>query len=95
MSLPRRFSASWSRRWRTKWAEMRKAKANPRDPLVCLCNQVPRSVIERAIDDGACTLAQIFDATWAGCGPCGGSCQPEIVHILTERLSLATPRGRS
>lgn len=64
---------------------MRKGKFDRRDPLVCLCNEVPRSQIEAAMERGACTLAQIFDATWAGCGPCGGSCQPQIARMLLER----------
>ena len=66
---------------------MRKLKPDRRDPLICLCNSVSRSRIDAAIDGGACSLAQIFDATWAGCGPCGGTCQPEIARILTERLT--------
>lgn len=65
---------------------MRKNKFNPRDPMICSCNEVPLSAIHAAIDSGACNLAQIFDATWAGCGPCGGTCQPELARILTERL---------
>lgn len=61
------------------------------DPLVCFCNEVPRSAIDRAIARGACSLAQLYDATFAGCGPCGGSCQPHLVHILTEaRTALDT-----
>ncbi len=72
---------------------MRKAKHDRRDPLVCLCNAVPRSRIDAAIADGACTLAQIFDATWAGCGPCGGTCQPAIAHILAEHLRTAALRN--
>ncbi len=67
---------------------MRKAKNDRRDPLICLCNAVPRSRIDAAIDCGACSLAQIFDSTWAGCGPCGGSCQPEIARILGERAAV-------
>lgn len=55
------------------------------DPLVCFCNEVPQSEIDRAIRCGARTLAEIFDATFAGCGPCGGSCQPDLQRILAER----------
>jgi bacterioferritin-associated ferredoxin len=36
------------------------------------------------MDGGADTLAKLFDATFAGCGPCGGSCQPELQKILYE-----------
>jgi len=66
---------------------MRKAKPDRRDPLVCLCNEVPRSAIDAAIDRGAVSLAAIYDATWAGCGPCGGTCQPDIARILIARLN--------
>ncbi|MSQ82550.1 MAG: hypothetical protein EXR77_06485 [Myxococcales bacterium] len=63
-------------------AKNRNSRAN--DPVICCCNAVPLSEIERAIGQGACTLAQLFDATFAGCGPCGGSCQPELVQILAR-----------
>lgn len=64
-----------------------KRGAAPIDPLVCFCNRVPQSAIERAVQNGACTLAHVFDATWAGCGPCGGSCQPELQRLLDELLA--------
>jgi bacterioferritin-associated ferredoxin len=67
----------------------KKPRPTLNDPLVCFCNEVPRSAIDRAIACGACTLAQLFDATFAGCGPCGGSCQPHLVHILGEALAAA------
>jgi NAD(P)H-nitrite reductase large subunit len=71
---------------------MRKGKNEARDPIICFCNEVPRSTIERAIDCGACTLAQVYDATWAGCGPCGGTCQPNVVRVLRERLEANAAR---
>lgn len=70
---------------------MAKQLRNRKDPLVCLCNQVPQSQIVEAMLRGACSLAQIFDATFAGCGPCGGSCQPQLVAMLEahqRRLDL-------
>ena len=72
---------------------MAKRKLDRRDPLICLCNEVPLSEINAAIDRGACTLAHLFDATYAGCGPCGGSCQPELVQILTARLGPSASPG--
>ena len=60
------------------------------DPLICLCNEVPRSEVVRAIRNGACSLAKIFDETFAGCGPCGGSCQPELVQLLQQELDSPT-----
>jgi bacterioferritin-associated ferredoxin len=54
--------------------------------IVCLCNNVPRDVIEDSIRNGADTLNKIFDRTTAGVGPCGGSCrrtlQPMLEHYL-------------
>lgn len=52
------------------------------DPIICCCNGVPLSEIHRAMRQGARTLADLFDSTFAGCGPCGGSCQPELCRIL-------------
>lgn len=59
-------------------------RGKPADPLICFCNEVPKSKIDAAMANGACTLAAIFDQTFAGCGPCGGSCQPELVQLLAE-----------
>ena len=55
------------------------------DPLICFCNEVRRSEIVAAIRAGAGTLASIYDATWAGCGACGGSCQPDVAALLAEQ----------
>ena len=54
------------------------------DPVLCFCNEVRLSVIVRAMDDGAESLADLFDRTWAGCGPCGGSCQPDLLALLHD-----------
>lgn len=54
------------------------------DPVICFCNEIRLSAIVAAMDDGATTLAAVFDATWAGCGPCGGSCQPDLVALLQD-----------
>lgn len=70
---------------------MARKKLDPRDPLICSCNEVPRSQIEAAIGRGACSMADIFDATWAGCGPCGGTCQPEIAELLRAHCEPAAP----
>lgn len=65
---------------------------NRGDPVICCCNNVRRSEIVAAIAGGARSMATIFDVTFAGCGPCGGTCQPEIAHIL--RCELAAPRAQ-
>lgn len=65
---------------------------SPRDPrkkrqeLICLCNCVPRDVIEDAIRNGADTLNKIFDKTMAGVGSCGGSCRRKLQPMLDSYL---------
>lgn len=49
---------------------------------VCYCNFVNRQEIESAIVGGCRTLNEIFDATTAGVGPCGGSCRVYIARML-------------
>lgn len=61
--------------------------ADEQDPVVCFCNEVRVSALVRAMDGGAHTLAAVFDATWAGCGPCGGSCQPDLAALLEDYLA--------
>ncbi len=56
------------------------------DPVVCFCNEVRLGTIVDALGDGATTMAEIYDKTWAGCGPCGGSCQPDLKLILEDWL---------
>lgn len=55
--------------------------------IVCLCNSVPRDVIEGAIRNGCDTLNKIFDETTAGVGPCGGSCRRKLGPLLDAYLS--------
>jgi NAD(P)H-nitrite reductase large subunit len=55
--------------------------------LICLCNGIPQGEIEGAIERGCRTLGRIFDATTAGVGACGGSCQPILRRMLDEYLT--------
>lgn len=55
---------------------------NPKSRLICLCNEVSQETIEAAIVRGCNTLGKIFDATLAGVGACGGSCQPTLRKML-------------
>ncbi len=60
---------------------------DPRDvdnPVVCFCNEVRLGTIVDALVGGADSLADIYDMTFAGCGPCGGSCQPDLAAILQD-----------
>ncbi len=64
---------------------MSKARRKKRE-IVCLCNSVPRDVIENAIKNGADTLNKIFDETTAGVGACGGSCRRKLGPMLDAYL---------
>jgi bacterioferritin-associated ferredoxin len=54
--------------------------------IICFCNNISKEVIVKAIQDGAQTLNEIYDATTAGVGPCGGSCRRKIAPILEHFL---------
>ncbi len=58
--------------------------------IICLCNNVPRDVIEEAIRNGCDTLNKIFDATTAGVGPCGGSCRRKLQPMLDSFQQTGT-----
>lgn len=55
--------------------------------LICLCNEVSQATVEAAIARGCHRLGQIFDATTAGVGACGGSCQPTLKKMIDEYLT--------
>ncbi len=52
------------------------------DMIVCICNNVKSSTIENAIDNGACNVDQVRDAT--GAAGCCGKCQFKVNRILQE-----------
>lgn len=54
----------------------------PTSRKICLCNSVEQNVIESAIQRGCDTLGKLFDATTAGVGACGGSCQGTLRKML-------------
>jgi NAD(P)H-nitrite reductase large subunit len=58
-----------------------------RPEIICRCNNVDRATIEKAIRDGAKTMNEIFDATTAGIGPCGGSCRRKLKPLLEYYLA--------
>jgi NAD(P)H-nitrite reductase large subunit len=51
---------------------------------VCRCNNIKYKTIERAIREGATSLAQIAARTTATTGHCGGSCTPDVQAMLAE-----------
>jgi bacterioferritin-associated ferredoxin len=61
-------------------------KKSKSERLICLCNGVSQETIEKAIESGCRTLSRIFDATMAGVGACGGSCQPTLKKMLESYL---------
>lgn len=62
------------------------ARRGKKREIVCLCNSVPRDVIENAIRGGCDTMNKIFDQTTAGVGPCGGSCRRKLGPMLDSYL---------
>lgn len=66
------------------------AKNPKRKKLICLCNAIPQDVVEAAIERGCQTLGRIFDATTAGVGACGGSCQPLLRKMLETYKETGT-----
>ncbi len=66
---------------------MQKKKENE---IICRCNSVSRATIESAIKNGCGTLNEIFDATTAGIGPCGGSCRRKLKPLLEHYLATGT-----
>lgn len=67
-----------------------KRNCDPSEDLICLCNDITRGTIEKAIREGADTLNKIFDATTAGVGPCGGSCRRKLAPMLEQYLRTGT-----
>jgi NAD(P)H-nitrite reductase large subunit len=51
---------------------------------VCRCNNIKYRTIERAIRQGASTLAAVAQKTTATTGHCGGSCTPDVQQMLAE-----------
>jgi NAD(P)H-nitrite reductase large subunit len=64
--------------------------AKKKTEIICRCNNVSRETIEKAISDGARTMNEIFDATSAGVGPCGGSCRRKLAPLLQHYLDTGT-----
>lgn len=60
--------------------------AKPKTEIICRCNNISRKTIEDAIREGARTMNEIFDATSAGVGPCGGTCRRKLGPMLEHYL---------
>lgn len=58
----------------------------PKKEILCFCNQISKEAVQEAIQAGAKTLNEIYDATTAGVGACGGSCRRKIAPMLEEFL---------
>jgi NAD(P)H-nitrite reductase large subunit len=57
---------------------------------VCRCNNIKYRTLERAIRDGAHTVAEVAKRTGATTGYCGGTCTPDILAMIGE-IAGATP----
>jgi NAD(P)H-nitrite reductase large subunit len=60
---------------------------------VCRCNNIKYRTIERAIRDGARTLAAVAVKTTATTGLCGGTCTPDVQQMLTDLGQPAPARA--
>ena len=58
---------------------------------VCRCNNIKYRTLERAIRDGAHTVADVAKRTGATTGYCGGTCTPDILAMIAEIAGTATP----
>ncbi len=49
---------------------------------ICRCNNIKLRTIERAIRQGASTIAEVAARTTATTGYCGGTCTPEVQGMI-------------
>ena len=54
---------------------------------VCRCNNIKYRTIERAIREGADTLAKVAARTGATTGHCGGSCTVDVLAMIEEHAA--------
>jgi len=60
------------------------------DETICRCEEVLRSEIEKAIDDGARTMNELKRFTRAGMGLCQGrTCRRLVERILSEKTGVS------
>ena len=59
---------------------------------VCRCNNIKYRTIERAIRDGAKSLASIAAKTTATTGLCGGTCTPDVQQMIAEHCPVPVLR---
>ena len=72
----------------------------PSDVTMCVCERLPRRVIESAIDDDCLTINDVKSATRCGMGPCGGRmCEDAVARLIAiktsrtrEEIGMATGR---
>ena len=58
---------------------------------ICRCNNIKYRTIERAIREGADTIAKVAAKTTATTGHCGGSCTPEVQAMLEAHHAAMNP----
>ena len=64
----------------------RSRRNDPKD-FICFCQGISRQEIVQCIDSGAQTLEDIQNDLGATVGPCGGSCTPNVVKLLSDTLA--------
>ena len=56
------------------------------DIIICRCQEITKSEIEKAIEDGATTIDGVKRRTRAGMGLCQGkTCQRLVAKIISEK----------
>lgn len=51
--------------------------------IICFCNSITKECVEKAIATGNIDNAdQLYDATGAGVGACGGTCRANTIPII-------------
>lgn len=58
---------------------------------ICRCNNIKHRTIERAIQQGAKTIAEVARKTTATTGYCGGTCTPVVQGMIDAICTPATP----
>ena len=56
---------------------------------VCRCNNIKFGTIDKVIEAGAKTIAEVAAATTATTGRCGGSCTPRVLEMIEARWAEA------
>ena len=69
------------------WSLIASSAQPDQGKLICSCFKVSEKTITDAIEEGACSTAELGQQL--RCGTNCGSCLPELNNLITQTLSLA------